>query len=369
MPLFEKDARLKPGSRSNTKLIVSGGDSPAEKWKTDPTLPVLFIYDYAPPAEKEVVLSKGMMVAVGPKIKDDETGKFINSVTIADGDATGALAYKKNAIGMAPYNFSKNYEDFLYGNQPSVITREYVELPLFRNSADAAAVKWGAAYGADLTAGDFVKIGGSSTGNAGQLTKWVPGTDGAHLIVGQVLATDENQEPFGWLKWTMWDEAAKKQDTKGANRSGYSAPGDWGYPFDPAYNGGFMGDTSEKGYLSPYTTDPTGIPGLLDGSQKALTEQTVRANITAGDYTVTGNVTNMMFKDIIDNTVVASLGGSPLVEGVDFIVDYKNGIFTLKKNVASTAELVVKFRAAFYGTPAGWDYKGAVGVARILLKF
>lgn len=369
MALFEKDARLKPGSRSNTKLIVSGGDSPAEKWITDPALPTLFIYDYAPPAEKEVVISKGMMVAVGPAVFDDETGKQVNSITIADADAAGAQAYKKNVIGMAPYNFSKKYQDFLYGNQPSIITREYVELPLFRSATDAANVKWGAAFGADLKAGDFVKVAGSSTGNAGKLTKWVEGTDGAHLIVGQVLATDENQEPFGWLKWTMWDEAAKKQDTKGANRSGYSAPGDYGYPFDPAYNGGFMGDTSEKGYISPYTTDPTGIPGLLDGSQKAQTVQTVNASVPAGNYSVTGHVTNLLFKDVIDGTIKASLDGAPLTEGTDFTVDYKNGIFTLKKDVAATAALVVNFNAAFYGTPAGWDHKGAVGVARILLKF
>lgn len=367
MPLFEKQSKVKPGTRSNTKLIVSGVASPAEKWAVDPNLPTLFIYDYAPANEKEVVVSKGLMVAVGPATVDDETGKRINTLTIADGDAVGVNAYKKFAAGMAPYNFSKRYQDFLYGAQPTIITHEYVELPLFRTAADAAAVKWGGAYGADLKAGDFVKVAGSSTGNAGKLTKWVEGTDGAHLIVGQVLATDENQEPFGWLKWALWDESKVEEDLKGANRFGYSAPGENGFPFDPAYRE--LDQYANSGYHNPYTTDPTGIPGILDGSQKAQTPQTVSEAIPVGNYTTAPKLVNLMLKNVVAGTVEAFLGATPLVEGTDFDVDYTAGIVHLKMNVATPATLTVNFRAHFYGTPAGWDFKGAVGVARIALRF
>ena len=42
MALFE-GTRRKPGTRSNTKLIVSGGDSPAERWKVKQDLPKFLI--------------------------------------------------------------------------------------------------------------------------------------------------------------------------------------------------------------------------------------------------------------------------------------------------------------------------------------
>lgn len=366
MALFERESRRKPGTRSNTKLIVSGGDSPGEKWATDPTLPVLFIYDYAPPAEKEVVISKGMMVSIGQTYLDRDTGKNINTLTIADADGVGN---KKIAAGMAPYNFSKQYEDFLYGNQPSIITREYVELPLFEKNADAAAHKWGAAIG--VTGGDFVKVGGSSTGNAGQLVKWET-TDSAHLIVGQVLATDENQEPFGWLKWAMWDEAAVAQDLKGVNKEGYAGPGIAGYPFDPAYRD--LDQYANQGYQNQYTTSPTGIPGILDGSQKAMTEQ--KRTITLNNVAVTN--LDLMLKDITAGSVkFASTGGvtftevDTLADVVDdtFYLDYTTGQFYYKAATATIGDADITFRASFYGTPAGWDVKGATGAARILLKF
>lgn len=361
MALFEREARRKPGTRSNTKLVVSGGDSPAEKWVTDPTLETLFIYDYAPPAEKEVVISKGMMVAVGAPFRDRDTGKMVNTLTMADADKAG-----KHAAGMAPYNFSKQYEDFLYGNQPSIITREYVELPLFDRNDDAADHKWGAAVG--VTANDFVKVGGSNTGNAGQLVKWDPSTDSAHLIVGQVLATDENQEPFGWLKWAMWDEAAAKQD-RGPQKEGYSGPGLDGYPFDSEYRE--LDQYANNGYHNPYTLDPTGVPGILDGSQKALTVQNRKFTVPAGALGRTF-VFDLGLKDVIEGSFQnVTLAGATLVEGTDFTVDYKKGQLTFTTTADSTVDAIldVNFRAHFYGTPAGWDVKGAKGAARILLKF
>jgi hypothetical protein len=42
MAIFESSTKRKPGTRSNTKLMVSGGQSPAGQWITDPNLPILF---------------------------------------------------------------------------------------------------------------------------------------------------------------------------------------------------------------------------------------------------------------------------------------------------------------------------------------
>lgn len=371
MALFEREGRasIQAGSRSNTKLIVSGGMSPAEKWKTDASLPVLFNYQYATPAEKEVVISKGMIVAVGDHAIDDETGKKINTITIADGS--------NNPVGMAPYNFSKHYNNFLYGNQPAIITRDYVEVPLFVGSgaaANAASVKYGAAFHASsLKAGDYVKVASGS--NKGQLTKWVAGTDSAHLIVGQVLATDENQEPWGWMKWAMWDETARKMDSAiTKNTAGYTDSITGGFPFDAsgpfgedARTFGFVG---APGYWNNYTTpqDVTGIPGLTDGSTKAESALTASFSIDAGNYSATGITKSLGYVNIVADSVVAD-DGSALTEGTHFTVDYTNGTITYKKNIASGVTLSVGFKAHFYGTPSGWNYTGSVGAARILLKF
>ena len=384
MALFEK--QLSGGSnRSNTKLIVSGGTSPAEKWVADPALPVQFSYPYAVRAEQEVVIPKGLMVAVGNHTKDTETGAMVNSMVIADGTA---IDNKKFAVGMVPYNISKKYPDFLYGNQPAIITREYVELPLFTGGSagyNASLIKYGAVYGSEIKAGDYLKVAGGThtvagvtTTNAGQLTKWVAGTDGAHLIVGQVLATDENQEPFGWLKWAQYPEELVDLIVKGATKDPYNPPGDNGFPYDPEYVKGLLGPQGYDGFQSFYTTNPTGLPGILDGSQKAET-------VHSKTYTAVGGAVatvSLGLKNIVDGTVTVNVDGGQLTENTSltlssvadlgedqFFVDYTNGNVYYKVNSSKNGDaLTVGFRAHFYGTPTGWDYKGSVGVARVLLK-
>ena len=133
MAIFESSVKQKAGTRSNTKLVVSGGASPAGQWVTDKNLPILFHYDYGGPGQKEVVVSKGLLVGVAPERQfDDALGYDKNVLTIADANV--------RPFGMAPYNFTKHYEDFLDGNQPSVITREYIELPLVKDATAAAVI-------------------------------------------------------------------------------------------------------------------------------------------------------------------------------------------------------------------------------------
>lgn len=367
MAVFEVDAKRKPGTRSNTKLMVSGGDSPAGQWVTDPELPVKFNYDYGGPGQKEVVVAKGLLVGVAPKrYLDDTLGYEKNALTIATDTV--------RPFGMAPYNFSAHHEDFLDGNQPSVITREYVELPLLANADFAADVQWGAAYG-DLQPNDLVTWSRDPR-NFGKIIKWEKGTHEPTDVIGQVGEVETDQEPFGWLKWAMWDETARMQDQDGvANKSGYAAPGDGGYPFDPEY--ARLGKNGENGYLSQYTTeaDATGIPGILDGRQKAQTPQNVKASIAQGTAANTVVQFALGFKNIVEDTVKVTVG-SETVKAEDLSIDYVNG--TVSYTVSSTVETAaataaqavnIDFRANFFGTPAGWDHVGATGAVRILLKF
>lgn len=360
MAVFESDAKRKPGTRSNTKLFISGGDAPAEHWILDESLPILFNYEYGGPAQKEVVISKGMAVGIKPNPElDYETNKYKGVLTFAS-DANPV-------VGLAPYNFTKQYRDFLTGNQPSIVTREYIELPYIPNADDAALVKWGAVHGAGIKNGDLVTYSRDAN-NPGKLIKWVEGTHSITTILGQVLATEIDQEPWGWLKWAMFEEAAKAQDQGPINKSGYAAPGESGYPFDPGYR---EGTYDKDGYQTPWVTNPTGIPGILDGSQKAQTPQTksfvVGANATAG----TKYVVDLGLKNIVEGTVNLFDGAAAPVAASAFVVDYKNGqlTFTLPgNNDASADTYVIQFRANFFGTPAGWDYKGATGAIRILLN-
>jgi hypothetical protein len=355
--IYEAQSRVKPGTKSNTKLHVSGGMSPAEQWFTDPSLPVLFNYDYGGPAQKEVVISKGMAVGILPDpVLDYESGQKRGALSIA-GVNSSVL------VGIAPYNFTKHNNDFLDGNQPSIITREYIELPYIPNASDAAAVKWGAVHGAGIQNGDLVTHSRDSQ-NFGKLIRWVVGTHAVADILGQVLAVDINQEPFGWLKWALWDETAKNQDQGPIDKAGYSYPGDAGYPYDGNYN---TGTIEKDGYQSIYTTNPTGIPGILDGSAKAQTPQSKSFTVPANTLAGTKFIVDLGLKNIVAGTVVVQKNAG--ADDGTWVLDYATGILTYTAAATTpSAAITVAFRANFFGTPAGWDYKGATGAVRILLK-
>lgn len=355
MALFEGYVR-RPGTRSNTKLVVSGGDSPAEKWIVDPELPVLFDYEYGGPGQRDVVIAKGMAVALdGRMAKDFDTGKMVPVLTIANGSNA--------VIGIAPYNYSKYDPMYFRGNQPAIITREYIELPYIPNADEAANVKWGAVHGEGIKAGDFLKVS-SDPNNPGKLTKWVEGVDFVTQIVGQVLAVELDQEPFGWLKWAMWDEAAKREDDAFINRKKGQVPNDDGWPYDPTYRDGTV---DMPGYLSQFTTNPTGIPGLTDGAQRNLTIYTYTHVVSAADAGQT-IVFNLGKRSIIE-IVSAELNGVDVKDSLT--VNKKDGAcaFQVPAGLSSDETLVIKFRINHPGTLPGWDYKGAVGAIRVLLKF
>lgn len=392
------------GSRSHTALVRSGHASPAEKWILDPTFQassmnsvfrdgVLFNYQYGGPGMEEVVIPKGRVVGVGASVKDFVSKKYLATITLP------GLAINTNVIGMAPYNFTKDMlqQDRLGGNQPSIITQEYVELPYMPTmtaqsfgetaSANMSALlqeeqdisidnrmPWGAVIGAAEN-GDYLKATPS-----GRLTKWVAGTDNPEAIVGQILASDLNAEPTGWLKWMLWEEQYKYEDDKFINRSGVSnLPTDEGYPFDPTYP---EGNTLFQNYQSKLINNPTGIIGLHDGSGNYDgfgKNDTVYTDINIGtiaDGTTANTKIVLQARDfaggVLKNLaeVTSVKVGGNAVTASNLKVNLEKGTIeiTVASNVSGDQNVTATYKAKHYGTPSWADFKGVHGAMYVLLK-
>jgi len=135
MALFDGVKRIE-GSRSNTELIKSGHNSPAEEWLVDNTFlddtmtsvfrdGILFNYQYGGVGQEDVVIPKGRVVGVKSAQKDFVTKKQKVAITLP------GLATNGNTIGMVPYNITKDYlqVDRFGGNAPSIVTIDYIKLP------------------------------------------------------------------------------------------------------------------------------------------------------------------------------------------------------------------------------------------------
>lgn len=387
------------GSRSHTALVRSGHMSPAEKWILDPTFMrkemssifkdgVLFNYQYGGPGMDEVVIPKGRVVGVGQSVKDYVSKKFLASITLP------GMALNANTIGMAPYNFTKDWfqMDRFGGNQPAIITLDYVQLPYMPGFtanenytingvlAEEQAITvdnrmpWGAVIG-ECQNGDYVKATPS-----GRLTKWNPEKDKPHEIVGQVLASDLNAEPTGWLKWMLWEEQYLKDDDQFINRSGVSnLPSDEGYPFDPTFA---EGNTIFQNYQSKLITNPTGIVGLHDGSGnydgfgKNDTEYTNMEIGVIPSGTLPGTMVQLQAKDFAGGKLTnLQQGVRVFVDGVEvaadkFSVNYQKGLISVTVDSAPGADATVTatYKALHYGTPSWADFKGVQGAMYVLLK-
>ncbi|MEW6770023.1 MAG: hypothetical protein AB1330_01335 [Bacillota bacterium] len=149
--------------RTHTKLIVSEGPVPAEKWLIDPRLRKLFKYMNS---TRWVVLPKGRIVALATNGGVNDDGRFVgyinrftwNALTIANGgvDVTeldkDGNTYTRKAnvpVGVVPYNmFEQDELEDMADVLPTVVRdHTYIEVPLFTNKVDAEAIHWGSAYG------------------------------------------------------------------------------------------------------------------------------------------------------------------------------------------------------------------------------
>lgn len=418
MALFPNvESEYKFGGKSHTNLVVSDGMAPAEKWivaKDNAAEP--FIYEYGPEGNQTVVLAKGKIVELGGAEYDYVTGRSVSTIK-------QAVENSKKAAGVLHHSVYEQRRDRFSGNNqpnPVIITRNYVEVPLFEHAdvataADfAKAMKFGAAYGTNgedaLQPGDFVKAG-----KDGNFVKLDLDNDSPFEIVGQVYAKETELPPAGFLQYYMemdipeLEAFLKAQGTApspGANGKDAGA-----YPYGVPYTTRGWKSDFEK-LLNP--TINKGIPFLTDGYFRAKQTVTniaisdlydaeknndghieavrpsgnleqgtdVDGVFTAGagndvkvDADSRNNALFIKLRHPIDKgeatpIVVKHAGGT--ISDKDVHVDYANNMVVvyleagaLVKDLAIDAKLVVDPVA---GIPTEWDHAGSVGAVRILLQ-
>jgi hypothetical protein len=391
MSLIGQGASLRPGSRSHTNLVKSPGDAPKVQYIIDPTLPGLFEYPYAANRRfSKVVIPKGTICATGPAVKDYETLKYRNIITFADEN--------KNPVGVASTSFFRRFKKVVdretgevteviahdeFGGddfQPTIITRELIEVPYIPNPNDVYTYggatpvpngmkfMWGCATNAsvdsvgtsdELQAGDYVK-----SGPYGKFVKWNSGSDGAEKIVGQVLELETDLPPLGWLK--MVEPVFEGYDSGREEWTAEPAPEDGSMVYDPDYKWPLTRD-----YRSPgaWKTIGGGFKGLTDGAQIALTTRIQRFTITSNEE---GDLNKVFFLDpvvkVLEDTLSVTIGGMD----VGYNYDASSQTLTITSDSVSSNDVVlVTYKVdpeSLVGTPPAWDYAGSIGAVRILLK-
>lgn len=413
MALFgnQHDAVLYQGAvgKTHTNLVVSEGAAPAERYivsKTNTFEP--FIYEFGPEGNQMVLIPKGKIVeAVGEEL-DREFGHTSTAIRVAQEGS-------ERAIGVNHHNVYDQRRDAMEGNRPTVITRSYIEVPLFEHADNivtaattAKAMKFGAAYGLSnvLKSGDFVV-----TGVDGNFKKYDKASHDFCEVIGQVHNVNRELPPSGLLQYfTGLKNTALEQYMKQISTTP-AVPGDAGYPYGAPYTVGAWRPEFLKalGYGTL-----TGIPFLTDGYFSAqqrisvtlddatgLADATVEAIRKGDGVTITNTVgvsrivvdstveeasVFIKLKDKfdprkLDGVVVTYTDGTLDVDGItltvktmssrDVHLDVTNNTIVLFVNKATTLndveislDAVVDPKA---GIPTEWDYKGSVGAARIQL--
>lgn len=394
--------------KTHTNLVVSEGMAPAEHFiisRTNTATP--FIYEYGEEGNQTVVLAKGKIVEVVGSEYDHDTAGYKTAVKQAT-DAT------QKAIGVNFHNVYARRRDGMHSTitKPTVITRNYIEVPLFETSgtanlqasqALAEAMRFGAAVSESdqdstrIDAGDYVV-----SDRSGNFRKYVKGTDAPEAIIGQVLAKETELPPAGFLQYyqelinpemeAYFQLISQNTPSPGMGKDPLGA-----YPYGAPY--------THKGWKPEFekllaNARLTGIPFLTDGFFRAQETRTFNLNKSEeieavrpsdavvvgedGKVTIKKGTRNaalfIKLKHRIDPTRMKSVqvvAGGNTLNAQDIHVDtYKNTIVVyLQENltdsdvqldaVSLTVPMIVDPIA---GIPTEWDYKGNTGAVRILLQ-
>ena len=319
--------------------------------------------------------------------KREDSGYTETAIRVAQEDSV-------RAIGVNHHNISEETRSARGGdyNRPTVLTRSYIELPLFEHetiatAADSAsAMNFGAVYGgttSKLKSGDFVVAG-----KDGNFKAFTDETD-PRAIVGQVLNVNRNLPPAGLLQYYTGLDNAQDVQSYLASLLPTGTESPMGAPYS-------IGAWKKDFLTSLGLSQNTGIPFLTDGYFSALETLTTKIDDTAnveavsGSKSVTVEGANVTVDDTetdgavyiklkhkldarnLDSIVVKYTDSEEVtVNGRDVHVDVNNNtiIVYLDANTTATAfevtaDMVVNPTA---GIPTEWDYKGSVGAARILL--
>lgn len=396
------------GGKTHNNLVVSEGVAPAEKWivsKKNGFKP--FTYEFGPEGNQLVVLPKGKIVELGEAEYDHQTGREVSTIKMAEPNS-------RKAVGVLHHNVYETRRGRFSGNDqpnPVVLTRQYIEVPLFESttaeaaSGVAAAMRFGAAYGGEdnkIQPGDFVKVG--DNGNFVKLNAEGEEADSPFEIVGQVLAVERELPPAGFLQYYMGGEVPELEAFMKAQ--GYApSPGSNGsdagaFPMGSPYSpGSWKADFAKKLGLDI----DKGIPFLTDGYFKAKEKKTgitldrvydaktdndfeIESVRYAGEVELSGtdvvvaegsknNAVFIKMRHAIDKTEadhVSVTSGGVKLASTDVHVDYAQNVIVvyLEENktyadLKITANLIVDPIA---GIPTEWDYSGSVGAVRILLQ-
>ena len=391
--------------KTHTNLVVSEGNAPAERFivASDNTARP-FTYEYGPEGNQTVLIAKGKIVEANGEEKDRETGHTATAIRIAQ---PGSI----RAIGVNHHNVYERRRDAMEGNQPTVITRSYIEVPLFEaddvNTAklSAEAMNFGAAYGATkaLRSGDFVMAGADGNFVA------YDGTD-FRKVVGQVMNVTRELNPGGLLQYYT---GLKNTELENYLKQISATPvaGDDGYPYGAPYTVGawkpeflkalgygtltgipFLTDGyfSAQQRISVSLDDATGLEGAaieaIRKSDGVTITNTTGVSTIAVDNTVEEASVFVKLKDKFDprklnGVTVTYTDGDKEKDGItlkvktmssrDVHVDVTNNTIVLFLNkgvtfndVEISVDAVVDPKA---GIPTEWDYKGSVGAVRIQL--
>ncbi|MGL4819307.1 MAG: hypothetical protein ACRC5C_04930 [Bacilli bacterium] len=401
--------------KTHTNLVVSEGNAPAEELiisRENGAEP--FIYNYGPEGNQTCVLAKGKIVElVGQEFDADVSRKRAAVKQATDGSTKVA--------GVNFHNVYSKRRDGMHSTltMPTVITRNYIELPLFEHATLdnaqtlAEAMKFGAAVssleevtvgeGADavqvttaIQEGDYVV-----SDRSGNFRKYIEGKDNPKAIVGQVWAKETNLPPAGFLQY--YQELVNPEMEDFLKQLSYApSPGKNGqdvgaYPYGAPH--------TIKGWKPEFekmlnNTRLNGIPFLTDGFFRA--QETKEFDLTNATYVeaihTTDNITmdatkltlapgetdGAVFIKISKKMDITKLADfKAKVKGAfanadDVHIDVKNNVVViylsnttdkaveyLKTEIKVVAPLVIDPIA---GIPTHWDYKGSVGAIRVLLQ-
>ena len=376
--------------KSHTNLVVSEGAAPAEQFvvsKTNTAAP--FIYEYGPEGNQTVLIAKGKIVEADGEEVNRATGYKETAIKVAEEET-------KRAIGVLHHNVYEQRRDAMEGNRPVVITRSYIEVPLFEHSdagtaaTSAKAMHFGAAYGVtdELKSGDFVVAG-----KDGNFKRAPEDLTDFRQVVGQVLNVNRSMPPAGLLSYYTGLKSTELEDyLKSISSTPVSGSGE--YPYGAPYTVGAW----KKDFLKALGgASNTGIPFLTDGYFSSLETIDVKlsetenvetavasegATITGDNVTVDGTVVDAsVFVKLkhkidprsIDEVTVSYTKGEDTVAvpARDVKVDVTNNTVVVFLDGGVTAtDLTIKLTASVNpvaGIPTEWDYQGSVGAARILL--